>query len=44
MSHVSVEVYLDGTRHNLRWPRDVADGPILGCQALPVSDDVHIEY
>jgi 3-ketosteroid 9alpha-monooxygenase subunit B len=50
-----VEVDLDGTRHSLRWPRnkslvdilgpeDLADGLILGCQARPVSDDVHIEY
>jgi 3-ketosteroid 9alpha-monooxygenase subunit B len=25
-------------------PGDLADGLILGCQARPVSDDVHIEY
>ena len=25
-------------------PQDLADGLILGCQAHPVSDDVHIEY
>lgn len=25
-------------------PEDLADGLILGCQARPVSDDVHIEY
>jgi 3-ketosteroid 9alpha-monooxygenase subunit B len=25
-------------------PADLADGLILGCQARPVSDDVHIEY
>ncbi len=25
-------------------PDDLADGLILGCQARPVSDDVHIEY
>jgi ferredoxin len=25
-------------------PEDLADGLILGCQARPVSDDVHIEF
>ncbi len=25
-------------------PEDLAEGLILGCQARPVSDDVHIEY
>ena len=25
-------------------PDDLTDGLILGCQARPVSDDVHIEY
>jgi ferredoxin len=25
-------------------PGDLVDGLILGCQARPVSDDVHIEY
>lgn len=25
-------------------PADLADGLILGCQARPVSDDVHIEF
>ncbi|MCV7229540.1 2Fe-2S iron-sulfur cluster-binding protein [Mycolicibacterium komossense] len=25
-------------------PDDLADGLILGCQARPVSDDVHIEF
>jgi 3-ketosteroid 9alpha-monooxygenase subunit B len=25
-------------------PEDLADGLILGCQARPASDDVHIEY
>ena len=25
-------------------PEDIADGVILGCQARPVSDDVHIEF
>ena len=25
-------------------PQDLADGLILGCQARPVSDDVHIEF
>ena len=25
-------------------PQDLADGLILGCQARPMSDDVHIEY
>ena len=25
-------------------PDDLADGLILGCQARPVSDDLHIEY
>ncbi|MEO3756893.1 2Fe-2S iron-sulfur cluster binding domain-containing protein [Mycobacterium sp. B14F4] len=87
----SVEIDLDGTRHRLRWPRDMtlvdamldagidaphscreghcgscvatvmsgevdmancqilepadlAEGLILGCQARPISDDLHIEY
>lgn len=25
-------------------PEDLADGVILGCQATPVSDDIHIEF
>ncbi len=25
-------------------PEDIADGLILGCQARPVSDDLHIEF
>jgi 3-ketosteroid 9alpha-monooxygenase subunit B len=25
-------------------PEDLTEGLILGCQARPVSDDVHIEY
>jgi 3-ketosteroid 9alpha-monooxygenase subunit B len=25
-------------------PEDIADGVILGCQARPVSDDVHVEF
>ncbi|MEV0668818.1 ferredoxin--NADP reductase [Mycobacterium sp. NPDC050441] len=25
-------------------PEDIADGVILGCQARPVSDDIHIEF
>jgi 3-ketosteroid 9alpha-monooxygenase subunit B len=25
-------------------PEDLADGLILGCQARPVSDDLHIEF
>ncbi|OYN74939.1 ferredoxin--NADP reductase [Mycolicibacterium sphagni] len=87
----TVQLYLDGTCHRLRWPRratlvdtmlaagidvpysckegrcgscaatvlrgevemascdilepeDLADGLILGCQARPVSDDLHIEF
>ncbi|WP_396909013.1 2Fe-2S iron-sulfur cluster-binding protein [Mycolicibacterium sp.] len=87
----ALEVDLDGTRHQLRWPRsatlvdvllasgvnvphsckeghcgscaatvvhgevdmascdilepgDIADGVILGCQAKPISDAVHIEF
>ena len=25
-------------------PEDLAEGLILGCQARPVTDDVHIEF
>ncbi|AGB24409.1 ferredoxin [Mycobacterium sp. JS623] len=39
---VSGEVDMD--RCDILEPSDLADGLILGCQARPVSDDVHIEY
>jgi ferredoxin len=29
---------------DLLTPEDLRDGLILGCQARPVSDDVHIEF
>jgi len=29
---------------DLLTPEDLGDGLILGCQARPVSDDVHIEF
>ena len=39
---VSGEVDMDTC--DILEPADLADGLILGCQARPVSDDVHIEY
>ena len=39
---VSGEVDMDAC--DILEPADLADGLILGCQARPVSDDVHIEY
>jgi ferredoxin len=39
---VSGEVDMDAC--DILEPGDLADGLILGCQARPVSDDVHIEY
>jgi len=39
---VSGEVDMDSC--DILEPADLADGLILGCQARPVSDDVHIEY
>lgn len=91
ITDATVAVELDGTRHNLSWPRDqtlvdlmlgaginvphscreghcgscvatvvsgrvqmaqcdildaddLAEGLILGCQARPISDDVHVEF
>jgi 3-ketosteroid 9alpha-monooxygenase subunit B len=39
---VSGEVDMDSC--DILEPADLAEGLILGCQARPVSDDVHIEY
>ena len=39
---VSGQVDMDAATFSSR--KTVADGLILGCQARPVSDDVHIEY
>jgi 3-ketosteroid 9alpha-monooxygenase subunit B len=42
-----VDIMLDAgidVPHDVLEPEDVAAGLILGCQARPLSDDVHIEF
>ena len=31
-------------QHDILQPEDLADGIILGCQARPVSGEVHVEF
>lgn len=35
---------VDMADNDILEPADLAEGLILGCQARPVSDDLHIEY